>query len=164
MKMEGKHPVDVPAADYEKDRMWNRIISFHKKGIENRNNYHRSQAIIIIAAALIPIINVLEIGSYEVRIASSILGGIVIGITSILGLKKYQENWILYRTTEEALRREFYLFKNNAGDYAELEGDEKKRRLVEKSEALLLSQTLYVVCQILRNGIYLFHRWILPRS
>jgi len=126
--------------EYMKERLWNRIFSFHKKGVNNRRSYHSSQAIIIIAGALITITNVLEIGSYEIRIVSSILGGIVIVFTSMQQLFKFQENWILFRTTEEALRREYHLYITKAGEYADLPESELKPTIVEKVEALLLSQ------------------------
>lgn len=131
---------EAPAANYEKDRVWDRILSFHKKGIENRKKYHLAQGIIITAGALIPIINVLEIGDPIVRAASSILGAVVIAITGFQQLKKYQENWILYRTTEEALRREYYLYSNKAEHYDNLTDDARKKLLVQNVEALLLSQ------------------------
>ena len=131
---------DKPAMDYESERIWNRIIRFHRKGIDNRKKFYQTQTMIILSAAAIPIVNVLELGSYELRIISSVLGALIIAAASIQQLKKYQENWILFRTTEEALRREYYLFKNNAGDYTSMETDEQKIKLVERVEALLLSQ------------------------
>lgn len=140
MSSKGTGSFVPPDKDYLSDRLWDRILSFRRKGIKNRKRFHSSQIIIIIAGALIPIVNVLELGSYEVRIISSVLGGVVIAVTSIQQLVKYQENWIMFRTTEEALRREYYLFKSDAGEYSELPQDQKKKWLVEKAEALLLSQ------------------------
>lgn len=57
-------------------------------------------------------------------------------------LKRYQENWLLYRSTEESLKREKFLFLNNAGNYSNLDNDIKNRTLVESVEAVLLSETL----------------------
>jgi len=125
---------------YMEKRLWNRIFRFHKKGVNNRRSYHFSQTIIILAAALITISNTVDLGSTEIRIISSVLGGIVIVFTSIQQLFKFQENWILFRTTEEALRREYHLYITKAGEYADLPESELKPTIVEKVEALLLSQ------------------------
>jgi hypothetical protein len=69
------------------------------------------------AGALVPIINVFSLPDNSLRIISSILGGIIVIVTGLLQLYKHQENWILFRTTQELLKREKALYMNDAGDY-----------------------------------------------
>ena len=66
---------------------------------------------------------------------SSIIGGLIVVITGVTQLEKYQENWILYRTTTELLKKERYFYENNVGDYT----DEKERNkiLVERAESIV---------------------------
>ena len=45
-------------------------------------------------------------------IISSVLGGIIAVVIGISQLEKYQENWILYRTTTELLKKEKYFYEN----------------------------------------------------
>ena len=65
----------------------------------------------------------------------------ITGITALTQLKKHQENWLLYRSTEESLKREKFLFMNNAGNYSNLTDDVKNKTLVESLETILSSQT-----------------------
>lgn len=70
---------------------------------------------------------------------SSIIGGLIVVITGVTQLEKYQENWILYRTTTELLKKERYFYENNVGDYT----DEKERNkiLVERVESIVSAET-----------------------
>ena len=54
---------------------------------------------------------------------------------------KHQENWILFRTTQELLKREKALYLNNAGDYFGLTDQQKKRQLIERVEDLISAET-----------------------
>src|SRR5919107_1821784 len=71
---------------------------------------------------------------------SSILGTIITVVTAFMQMEKYFDNWILYRTTAESLKREKILFQNNAGEYSNLNESEKNRILVERVEAMLSSE------------------------
>jgi hypothetical protein len=56
-------------------------------------------------------------------------------------LHKYHENWITFRSTQELLKREKYLYLNDAGEYANIEPEIKKRLLVENTESIVSSET-----------------------
>jgi len=137
----GWSPDNVPPEKYAADRVWQRIFSFRKKRKDNRSKYHAIQITIIITSAVITVGNALGGGSIWVSAASSILGALIIILIGISELKKYQENWILFGTNEEALRRQYYLWKNEAGEYSDIPTEHERRKLlVEKVEAILLSQ------------------------
>jgi len=137
----GWSPDNVPPEKYAADRVWQRIFSFRKKRKDNRSKYHAIQITIIITSAVITVGNALGGGSIWVSAASSILGALIIILIGISELKKYQENWILFGTNEEALRRQYYLWKNEAGEYSDIPSEHERRKLlVEKVEAILLSQ------------------------
>ena len=128
--------------NYIKDRLEEQQKWYEGKASENKTKHHILQIIIISSGALIPIINSIPYSDIEVRIISSILGGIVIIITGMIQLKKYQENWIQYRTTEEIIKKEKFLYLNNAGDYSNLDDDEKHRLLVERTELVISNQNV----------------------
>jgi hypothetical protein len=61
-----------------------------------------------IASAIIPLVSFIDV-PLQTRLTSAILGAIVTAITALTQLKKYQENWLSYRSTEESLIvRNFY--------------------------------------------------------
>ena len=94
------------AEEYIKNRLDEQQNWYSKKAAQSKTRYHASQIIIIAAGALIPIINIVDIATVEIRLASSILGGIILATTGILQLLKSQENWVLYRSTAEILKKE----------------------------------------------------------
>ena len=140
-----------PSPSSEKDKIYSypikrldEQIKWHsKKARDNKKKYRIYQIITIIASALIPIINITDLGLQDIqtRLASSIIGGLIAVITGITQLEKYQENWILYRNTSELLKKEKYFFENNAGDYKELGREDKNRLLVERVETMVSAET-----------------------
>jgi hypothetical protein len=128
--------------NYLPERLDPQIKWYEKKASANKSRFHASQLVIIIASAIIPIVNVIDFAPVEIRIVSSILGGIIIGFTGFIQLKKYQENWILFRTTEEILKKEKYFFVHNVGEYANVNSPEDKNKLlVERVESIISSET-----------------------
>jgi len=89
----------------------------------------------ILFAAAIPIVSVFSHADAQ-RYASAILGAAVGAIEAILQLGQYQQNWLLYRATREALRREELLYTQNAGPYTQA-GDDASRIFVERADAIM---------------------------
>ena len=117
-------------------------IKWHsEKARLNKNRFHLVQITILVAGAIIPIVNVASFGDAQTRLASSIVGGVIVVATGITQLGKYQENWILYRTTAEMLKKEKYFFLNHAGEYSSSNEEERNTLLVERVEATISSET-----------------------
>jgi len=127
--------------NYKEKRLEEQIQWHSKKARQNKLKFRLYQIIILIGAAIIPIINVASIGDFQTRIVSSIIGAIIVVITGLTQLEKYQENWILYRTNSELLKKEKYFFENNVGDYSNPNDLEKNKLLVERVEAIVSAET-----------------------
>ena len=127
--------------DYFTERLEKQLQWYGDKSAENKKKFHLFQTIIIATSALVPIVNTVGPAGDSLRIVSSVLGGIVVVMTSLIQLHKYQENWILYRTTAELLKKEKYLYLNDAGDYSGLDPSAKKKQLVERIEVIVSSET-----------------------
>lgn len=128
--------------NYIKQRLDPQIEWYSKRATENKTKYHVYQVVLIIVGVLIPVVNVIDYAPVETRVISAILGGIVVGITGMLQLKKHHENWIMYRSTEEALKEEKYTYLHSAGAYSELNDAERRKMLVEKSESIISNQNV----------------------
>jgi hypothetical protein len=71
----------------------------------------------IVFAAAIPVIAVA--GAHEAqRWATAVLGALIGILEGFLQLGQYQQNWLLYRSTRQALKREEFLHAGKAGPYA----------------------------------------------
>jgi len=90
----------------------------------------------ITAAALIPFFSALHLQSvpWEGWITVG-LGLMVTVLEGLLHLNQYQQNWISYRSTCEALRHEKYLYLGKAGPYASAQ--DPHSLLAEKVESLV---------------------------
>jgi uncharacterized protein DUF4231 len=126
---------------YKQDRLEEQIKWHSKKARHNKHRFRLYQIIILIASAIIPIVNVINFTDLPIRISSSIMAGIIAVATGITQLEKYQENWTLYRTSTELLKKEKYFFENNAGEYSNLSDIEKKKLLVERVESIVSAET-----------------------
>jgi hypothetical protein len=126
---------------YKKERLEEQIIWHNKKARHNKLRFRLYQIVTLVASAIIPIINVSNIGDFQTRIISSIISGTIAVSTGITQLEKYQENWILYRTNEELLKKEKFYFENCAGEYSNLDDNEKNKLLVERVESIVSAET-----------------------
>lgn len=151
---------------YKQDRLEEQIKWHSQKARYNKQKFRLYQIIILIASAIIPIVNVINFTDLPTRVSSSIMAGIIAVATGITQLEKYQENWILYRTSTELLKKEKYFFENNAGEYSNLSDVEKNKLLVERVDLLfqqklcrrIFSAVFYPVClsSVLYDLMYSF--------
>ncbi len=127
--------------NYVTQRLDEQALWHEQKATQYKQRYHILQIVIIVASSIIPIINLIDFAPLSVRVLSAILGSLIAATAGILQLKKYQEDWLLYRSIEMALRREKFLFEYTAGEYFGLTDEQKSKVLVEKVEDIISSGT-----------------------
>lgn len=72
---------------------------------------------------------------------TALLGALVVITKGLERIGKYEETWIGYRTASEGMKREFRLYINNAGDYANAEDEEDAyRSFVETVESIVADE------------------------
>jgi Protein of unknown function (DUF4231) len=131
---------------YINERVDEQISWYEQKSAFNKFRFRIYQLVVIVASATIPIINLgvpLGIGpeaAFKALGVTAILGGVITIITALSQMDSYFQTWVLYRTTVEALKREKFLYINNAADYSALSLDAKNKLLVERVEAMLASE------------------------
>ena len=128
-------------SDYKLGRLQEQIDWHSEKARHNKRRFRMYEIIIIFAGAIIPVVNILEFADLETRIVTSVLGATVAIVTGLTQLEKFQENWILYRTTTELLKKEKYFYENEVGDYSDLDESTRKKLLVERVESMVSSET-----------------------
>ena len=103
-------------ADPIVERLEDQIAWYDRDSRSAQRTFKRCKVVEIIAAALIPLLTGLRF-SEAVWIAGG-LGVVVTAIEGVVHLNQYQQNWITYRSTCEALKHEKYLYPAKAGPYA----------------------------------------------
>ena len=116
---------------------------YDRKGSVNQRWFKWSKGVVIVLAVSIPILAEYgEIPGYadtRALLVSLAAGGILL-LEGLQQINKWQENWILYRSTCEALRHEKYMFAQKAGPYANLRGGAAERVLAERVGGLVSAE------------------------
>lgn len=121
---------------YLSQRVEDQLAWFEKKSASNQLRYKQLRMAVIFFSALIPLmVGFIEEGRLWLKVAAGAAGVAIAVAEGWLSLYKYQENWIQYRATAEALKQEIFFYKTGTGEYRE----EKKPFpvFVERIEAII---------------------------
>ena len=121
--------------DYLEKRLEDQIGWYNKKSGINQKMYKGIQLVTIITAACIPFFTgYLSEETICIKYVVGALGVLVVILTAVNNLYKYQDNWIAYRTTCESLLHEKYLYMTATKPYT---GKEPFNLLVQRVEFLI---------------------------
>jgi Protein of unknown function (DUF4231) len=120
----------APAADPTWDRLEDQIGWYDSKSRDNQRLYRWLKLLEIAVAAALPVVAAVH---SPVGVTGG-LAALIVVLEGIQHLYQFQQNWITYRSTAEALKHERYLYLAQAGPYAD--GD-RHRQLAERLEGLI---------------------------
>lgn len=127
-------PIKAVSSPAMKDPTWERLedqISWYDtKSGDNQRHYKWLKLLELAVAAALPV--VAGIGS-PVWVTGT-LASIIVVLEGAQHLYQYQERWITYRSTAEALKHERYLYLAKAGPYM---GADRHQHLAERIEGLI---------------------------
>jgi hypothetical protein len=130
-------PAAVPPAADEGNptirRLEDQIAWYDRKSARCQQRFKVLKAVVISAAASIPVIAAFDVPVY----VAGILGAVVVVTEGVLHVNQYHQNWITYRSTAEALKHEKYLFLARADVYG---GSKRPLRLLAERIEGLISQ------------------------
>lgn len=104
----------MPPDDVTLERLEDQIRWYDRKSADNQRRYKALKALQLLAAAAIPVVATIDL---HAAVAAA-LGALVVVVEGFVQLNQYQQNYISYRSTCEALKHEKYLFLAHAGPYA----------------------------------------------
>jgi hypothetical protein len=123
--------VPPPAAE---DPTWERLEDqlswYDRKSRDNQRRYKWLKLLELAIAAALPVVAALNSPIW-------VTGGLAAVIVLLEGaqhLYQFQEHWITYRSTAEALKHERYLYLATAGPYG---SEDRHRQLAERLEGLV---------------------------
>jgi hypothetical protein len=121
---------DQKPIDATWERLEDQLRWYDGKAVRNQRRYKWLKVLEIAVAAALPVVAALHSPVW----VTGGLGAVVVVLEGVQHIFQFQENWITYRTTAEALRNERYLYLAKAGPYA---GEGRDRVLAERIEVLL---------------------------
>lgn len=107
-------------AEYIEHRLEEQIEWYDRKSALNKKAFRRFQLIQLVMASLITLSGVISPSEFPmVSYIVPSLGALIAIVSGVIGLYKFQENWLEYRTVSESLKHEKYLFLTRSEPYNE---------------------------------------------
>jgi hypothetical protein len=128
----------ISEQEYIEQRLNDQISWYGRKSGTNQLWFKRLRFTEVLAAAIIPFLSGFAGESLAIKIAIGVLGVVVAVIASLLGLLRFQEHWISYRATAEALKAEKFLFLTQTQPY---DKEDAFHLLVQRVEVLLSKES-----------------------
>ncbi len=125
----------LPGAGEREGPAWERLEDqlgwYDRKSAEAQSAYRRLKLVELVVAAVVPVVAALRAPA---ALTAGLAAAVVVVLEGVQQLFQWQTNWVLYRSTAEALKHERYLYLAHAGPYSNPGRD---RVLAEKVEGLV---------------------------
>jgi len=118
------------APDPTWDWLEDQISWYGRKSGDNQRRYKWLKLLEIAIAASLPVVAAVHSPVW----VTGGLAAVIVVLEGTQHLYQFQEHWIAYRSTAEALKHERYLYLAGAGPYA---GDDRHSQLAERLEGLI---------------------------
>lgn len=113
-----------------KERLEDQLGWYDRKSVNAQHAYKRLKVLQLLISATVPVIA----GLRAPPAVTAATAAVVVVLEGVQQLYQWQTNWVLYRSTAEALKHEQYLYLANAGPYV---GSDRDRVLAERVEGLV---------------------------
>ncbi|MGH4019891.1 MAG: DUF4231 domain-containing protein [Pseudonocardiaceae bacterium] len=117
-------------ADPTWDRLEDQLGWYDRKSVAAQQAYKRTKLAQLVVGATVPVVAALQAPAA----VTATLAAVVVVAEGAQQLYQWQTNWILYRSTAEALKHEKFLYLAAAGPYS---ADDRRRVLAERLEGLV---------------------------
>ena len=111
-------------------RLMDQLAWYDSKSVAAQRAYKRVKVAQIAIAAAVPVVAAVRGPTW----VTALLGSAVVLLEAVQQLYQWQTNWVLYRSTAEALKHEKYLYLSDAGPYS---AADRQRQLAERVEGLV---------------------------
>jgi len=127
----------MDAETYLEQRLQSQIDWHEAKSSWNQRQFKRSQIVVIVAGALLPLLAGFQASMPWLSWAIGLIGVLVAVVTGIISLYRFQELWVDYRLTAETLQQEKFRFLTGVPPY---DSDAPLAILVDRVESVLAEQ------------------------
>jgi hypothetical protein len=111
-------------------RLEDQLSWYDRKSQAAQHAFKRVKVAQLVLAAGVPI----AVASSAPGVVTAMLGGLVVVLEGVQQLYQWQTNWVLYRSTHEALAHEKFLYLAQSGPYS---GTQRHQVLAERVEGLV---------------------------
>jgi hypothetical protein len=125
----------LPPEDYIAERVNESIAWYDKQATKHKKLYLRMQAVTVIGGALVPVL--VNIDFPYIDYVTTAISLLVVLLVSLESVYHFREQWTNYRSTEQNLRNEYFLFTTNAGSYTNLKNEQAFNLMVSRVEEMI---------------------------
>lgn len=111
-------------------RLEDQISWYDRKSGDSQRRYKWLKLLEIAVAAVLPVVAAVHSPVW----VTGGLAAVIVVLEGVQHLYQFQQNWITYRSTCEALKHERYLYLAEAGPYT---GNDRHQQLAERLEGLI---------------------------
>lgn len=120
---------------------------YDKKSIEAKSRYLRMRAFSVVGGGLVPVlVNIPWKGDVAgipiIQALVTVISLLVVIAVSLESVFHYREQWKNYRSTEQLLGHEKFLFRTRVAQYADLTDEQAFRRFVERVEEAISAENM----------------------
>jgi hypothetical protein len=115
-------------------------LAYYEKAANRAKAWHvYTQTAIVILGLLVPVVANLQeayfLSAGQKTLVITVLSLLLAVLTGIVNFRKFGDLWLAYRSTEEMLKRELFLFETGAGRYRD--NEEAFSDFVETTESII---------------------------
>jgi Protein of unknown function (DUF4231) len=143
--MEQNTAIGLTPEQYINERVKQYQAWYDRKSVATKARFLRMRAFTVIGGGLVPVlINIdkdLSIKGYSVvKIIVTLVSLLVVIFVSLESVYHYREQWKNYRSTEQLLGHELFLFQAKVGPYKGLDAREAFLQFVERVEDVIAAE------------------------
>jgi Protein of unknown function (DUF4231) len=121
------------------DALNERIARFERDANKYKFRFRLFQATVIVASGILPIVNLVDLATFQTRLISSMLGSLIVIVTAMTQMDKNHEMWILKASVEHELKGEKLLFSNSVKPYTRKNPEENQKLLIRRMDDIISS-------------------------
>ena len=128
----------MPPAEYLSKRVEQYVAWYDAKAVGAKASYLQNRAASVVGGALVPVL--VNISLPYISYLTTALSLVVVVLVSLESVYHYREQWKNYRSTEQYLNREKFLYLAGEGPYKKMEQRDAFILFVERVEAAIESE------------------------
>jgi len=140
-----RSPLNVSPEQYISERVEQYQGWYDKKSVATKSRYLRMRAFSVVGGGLVPVlINIPSdlsiLGVPVIQALVTVISLLVVIVVSLESVFHYREQWKNYRSTEQFLGHEKFLFRSRVGRYHALTDEDAFRLFVERVEEAIAAE------------------------
>ena len=131
---------ELTPTEYVEERLNSEMSYYNKSATQAKQRYLQMRAITVVGGALVPVL--VNVNLPYISILTTALSLVVVLFVSLETVYRYREQWTNYRTAEQNMRNEYFVFTSKSGVYAGLDEPSAFTLFVNRIEQAIEAESI----------------------